>query len=191
MIKDNPDLLPQPKVNIAKAERWNKQHLQSAITQGLLQGESIPKIAKRMQRVTNMDRSAAIRNARTAMTGAQNGGRLDAMKRAQERGIAMKKGWLATLDGRTRDSHAAMDGEEVELDETFSNGLMFPGDANGEPSDIYNCRCRMVHVFDKYKTDWSNPENRNTEKLGAMSYQEWKDKHQESLDKKKHKEGNL
>ena len=187
MIKDNPDLLPQPKVDIPKVERWNRQHLQSAITQGLLQGESIPKIAKRMQRVTNMDRSAAIRNARTAMTGAQNGGRFDAMKRAQERGIAMKKGWLATLDGRTRDSHAAMDGEEVELDEEFSNGLMFPGDANGEPSEVYNCRCRMVHVFDKYKTDWSNLENRNTDKLGDMTYEEWKNKHKERLEKKQTK----
>jgi hypothetical protein len=124
-----------------------------------------------------MERSAAIRNARTAMTGAQNGGRLDSMKRAQERGIEVKKGWLATLDARTRDSHAVMDGEEVELDEKFSNGLRFPGDPNGAPSHIYNCRCRMVHVFPKYRTDWSNMENRNTDKLGNMSYQEWKDKH--------------
>jgi SPP1 gp7 family putative phage head morphogenesis protein len=177
LIKENPELLPQPKVDVDKSERWNLQHIQSAITQGILQGESIPKIAKRMQRVTNMDRSAAIRNARTAMTGAQNGGRLDSMKRAQGRGIEVKKGWLATLDARTRDSHAAMDGEEVELDEKFSNGLRFPGDPNGRPAEVYNCRCRMVHVFPKYRTDWSNMENRNTDKLGDMTYQEWKDKH--------------
>lgn len=184
LIKDNPELLPQPKVDIDKSERWNLQHLQSAITQGILQGESIAKIAKRMQRVANMERSAAIRNARTAMTGAQNGGRLDSMKRAQERGIEVKKGWLATLDGRTRDSHAVMDGEEVEMNETFSNGLMFPGDANGAPSEVYNCRCRMVHVFPKYRTDWSNMENRNTDNLGDMSYEEWKNKHKERLEKK-------
>lgn len=181
LIKDNPELLPQPKVDIDKSERWNLQHLQSAITQGILQGESIPKIAKRMQRVANMERSAAIRNARTAMTGAQNGGRLDSMKRAQERGIEIKKGWLATLDARTRDSHAVMDGEEVELDENFSNGLMFPGDASGAPSEVYNCRCRMVHVFPKYRTDWSNMENRNTDNLGDMSYEEWKNKHKAKI----------
>jgi hypothetical protein len=109
------------------------------------------------------------------------------MKRAQERGIEVKKGWLATLDGRTRDSHAAMDGEEVELDEKFSNGLRFPGDPNGAPSQVYNCRCRMVHVFPKYRTDWSNMENRNTDKLGNMSYEEWKNKHKERLEKKKTK----
>jgi SPP1 gp7 family putative phage head morphogenesis protein len=181
LIKENPELLPQPKVDVDKSERWNLQHIQSAITQGILQGEAIPKIAKRMQRVTNMEKSAAIRNARTAMTGAQNGGRLDSMKRAQGRGIEVKKGWLATLDGRTRDSHAVMDGEEVELDEKFSNGLRFPGDPNGRPAEVYNCRCRMVHVFPKYRTDWSNMENRNTSKLGDMSYEEWKNKHKEKF----------
>jgi hypothetical protein len=45
LIKENPELLPQPKVDVDKSERWNLQHIQSAITQGILQGESIPKIA--------------------------------------------------------------------------------------------------------------------------------------------------
>jgi hypothetical protein len=80
-----------------------------------------------------------------------------------------------------------MDGEEVELDEKFSNGLRFPGDPNGAPSHIYNCRCRMVHVFPKYRTDWSNMENRNTSKLGDLSYEEWKNMHKERLEKKKTK----
>jgi SPP1 gp7 family putative phage head morphogenesis protein len=177
LIKENPDLLPRPKVDIPKDMRWNRAHIQSAITQGILQGESIPKIAKRLQNVTGMDKRAAIRNARTAITSAQNGGRLDSMKRAQQRGIGIKKGWMATLDARTRDSHAVMDGEVVELDKPFSNGLMRPADPHGEPSQVYNCRCRLTHEYDKYKTDWSNPANRNISKLGNMTYQEWKDKH--------------
>lgn len=177
LIKDNPKLLPNPKVDIPKDLRWNQQHIQSAITQGILQGKSIPEIAKNLQSVTGMDERAAIRNARTAMTGAQNAGRLDSMKRAQARGIGVKKGWLATLDHVTRDSHVDLDGEVQELDRTFSNGLMFPGDASGAPAEVYNCRCRLTHEYDKYKTDWSNPANRNISKLGNMSYQEWKDKH--------------
>jgi hypothetical protein len=131
-----------------------------------------------------MDKRAAIRNARTAITSAQNGGRLDSMKRAQQRGIGIKKGWMATLDARTRDSHAVMDGEVVELDKPFSNGLMRPADPHGEPSQVYNCRCRLTHEYDKYKTDWSNMENRNTSKLGDMSYEEWKNMHKERLEKK-------
>jgi hypothetical protein len=139
LIKDNPKLLPNPKVDIPKDLRWNQQHIQSAITQGILQGKSIPQIAKNLQSVTGMDERAAIRNARTAMTGAQNAGRLDSMKRAQARGIGVKKGWLATLDHVTRDSHVDLDGEVQELDRAFSNGLMFPGDASGPPAEVYNC----------------------------------------------------
>ena len=174
LIKDDPELFPQPSVNIAKDMRWNRQHIQSAITQGILQGESIPKMAKRLQKVTSMDNKAAIRNARTAVTSAQNAGRLDSYERAQDMGIALKKVWMATLDERTRESHVDLDGEERELDEPFSNGLMYPADPNGEPAEVYNCRCTMVKQIDKYKTDWSDLRNRNDDKLGNMSYDEWK-----------------
>lgn len=43
--------------------------------------------------------------------------------------------------GRTRESHRRVDGEIRELDEKFSNGLMFPGDPNGSAAEVVNCRC--------------------------------------------------
>lgn len=174
LIKKNPAILPFPGVDKQKDYLWNRVHIQSAITQAILQGESIDKVAKRLQRVANMDKNAAIRNARTAITGAQNGGRFDSMERAKKRGLDIKKAWMATLDGRTRDSHVALDGEERELDEEFSNKTMFPGDPEGAPGEVYNCRCRLVHVYSKYKTDWSDLSLRNTDKLGDMTYEEWK-----------------
>ena len=177
LIKDNPEVLPMPSVDIPKDMLWNRQHINSAITQGILQGKTIPQVAKNLQNVTGMDERAAIRNARTGMTSAQNGGRYDSMKRAAARGIGLKKGWMATLDHVTRDSHVDLDGEVQELDRPFSNGLMYPADASGRPEEVYNCRCRLTHEYDKYKTDWSRPENRNTAKLGSMSYDEWKNKH--------------
>lgn len=177
LIKRNPAMLPIPKPDKMLDYKWNKQHIQSAITQGILQGKAIPDIAKNLQRVTGMDERAAIRNARTAMTGAQNGGRLDSMERAREHGIDVKKAWMATLDDRTRDSHVELDGEEREIDEEFTNGLMFPGDPEGEPAEVYNCRCRMIHVYPKHPVDWSNLDNRNTDNLGNMTYEEWKNKH--------------
>jgi uncharacterized protein with gpF-like domain len=122
-----------------------------------------------------MDSRAAVRNARTAVTCAQNKARFDSYERAEELGIKMKKVWLATLDDRTRESHVDLDGEEVEINEKFSNGLMFPADPEGEPSMIYNCRCRMITQIDKYRTDWSDLKNRNSDKLGGMSYDEWKE----------------
>ena len=189
LIKENPNLLPMnPQLDIPKDLRWNQQHINSAITQGILQGKSIPDIAKDLQRVTGMDENAAIRNARTAMTGAQNAGRFDSIKRAQARGIGVKKGWLAILDSRTRDSHVGLDGEVVNVDETFPNGLMYPGDtSNYIPEEIYNCRCRLTTEYDKYKTDWSNPALRNTTKFKAKSYDEWKKAAKDRIDKKNNK----
>lgn len=55
------------------------------------------------------------------------------------------KRWVATLDKRTRDHHLHMNGEVVAMDKPFSNGLMFPGDPDGPPGEIINCRCRAVY----------------------------------------------
>lgn len=177
LINENPRLLPNYKPNEEKLLLWNKQHINSAITQAVLQGKSIPDVAKSLEKVTDMDARAAVRNARTAVTCAQNKARFDSYERAEELGIKMKKVWLATLDDRTRESHVELDGEEVEINEKFSNGLMFPADPDGEPSQIYNCRCRMITQIDKYRTDWSDLKNRNNDKLGSMSYDEWKETH--------------
>ena len=143
LLRDDPNLLPHPRVNIPKDKRWNQQQITSSVLQGILQGESMDKIARRMQNVVGMDERAAIRNARTATTGAENAGKLDSMRRAQGMGVRLKKLWLATRDSRTRDSHVMMDGELAEVDDKFSNGCMYPGDPEGRPEEVYNCRCAM------------------------------------------------
>lgn len=154
LIEENPDLLPAPRVDISEDMRWNKQKITSNITQAVLQGKSIPEIAKTMQTVVGMNKASATRNARTAMTGAQNAGRQQAYDRAKAMGIKVKKEWVATLDGRTRHSHGMADGQQVELDGKFTVGrakMRYPGDVqNGTPEEIYNCRCTMVTVEPDY-----------------------------------------
>lgn len=177
LIRDNPQLLPEAKVNIPKDQRWNQQKITSAITQGILQGESIRDIAKRMQRVSGMNRNQAITNARTITTSAENAGRINSYKRAESMGIKMKKVWLATLDGRTRDSHRNLDGEKVSVDESFSNGCGYPGDPQGPAREVYNCRCTLIAQVDGVDLDLSDTSLRNNYKLGGMSYEEWKNEH--------------
>ena len=174
--RDNPKLMPSPpKLKTSKAISWNNRHIRSALTQGILQGESIPKIADRMDRVAGAGYSAAVRAARTSMTGAQNAGRLDSYEEAADMGIKMTKMWLATLDDRTRASHIEMDGETVPIDEPFSNGLMFPADPDGDdPAEIYNCRCTMVSQIEGFERDPSDMGWRNDSKLDGMSYEDWK-----------------
>jgi len=168
LVKENPKLLPDPKVNIPKDKAWNRRKMNSALTQGVLQGESIDGIAKRLQSVTDMNQVSAIRNARTMTTSAENAGRLERYKEAAALGIDMKKKWVATLDHVTRDSHVDVDGEEQELDHPFSNGLDYPG-AMGPPEEVYNCRCSMESVIKGIKYN-----DTRYSKLGNMSYDEWK-----------------
>lgn len=170
LIREKPDLLPQPSVNIPLDERWNKHNLQSAVMQSILQGEDVNQLADRLAAVTNMNQSSAIRNARTMTTSAQNGGRQDAAERAESMGIKAKKLWLATLDFHTRFSHRQLDGVSVGIHEKFANGLMFPGDPNGTPEELYNCRCRKIDIFEEQ--DFSTFERNN--RLGNMPYDQWK-----------------
>lgn len=184
LIKKNPDLLPKPSVDIPKDLKWNKQKITSAITQGILQGEDIRKISKRLRNVTDMDKRAAIRNARTMTTSAENAGRSDSYTRAREMGIEMEQIWLATLDERTRDSHRKLDGEKIKVGDKwhhpkFSNGLRYPGDPEGPASEVYNCRCTLIAQVAGINLNPSDISKRNNYKLGGMSYEEWKEEHQQ------------
>lgn len=173
LLKEDPKLIPMPKVDIPKDELWNRQKLTSAVTQGILQGESIDKIAKRLWQVADMDKNAAIRNARTYTTAAENKGRLDSYERAEKLGIKTNKKWIATLDDRTRVEHRHLDNMVVAYDKDFEvDGYMisYPGDPSAEPEMIYNCRCTLVADIEgiDYKDE------RNDSKLGDMTYEEWK-----------------
>lgn len=152
LLKEDRNLLPLKEIKggamTKKVVRWNEQKVQSAVMQGLLQGEPMDKIANRLQQVTETNANSAIRNARTAVTGAENAGRQDTYAEATAKGIKLKKEWMATLDGRTRHSHAMLDGKRVDEDKKFSNGLEYPGDPSGDPAEVYNCRCTMIAIVD-------------------------------------------
>ena len=125
-----------------------------------------------------MNRKNAVRAARTAATGAENGGRMDSYFAAEEMGIKIEKQWLATLDGRTRDSHADLDGKHVPNDEAFDNGLMYPGDPSGYASEVYNCRCTMIAYYPEYPSTGASgrardPETGENVLIEDMTYSEW------------------
>lgn len=143
-IKDGDIKLPKKKINIPKDQRWNAKRLNSAVLQGILQGESMDKIADRILPIIDSNKKAAIRNARTMVTGSENVGRNDSYLWADKQGIVMKKVWLATEDHRTRNSHLKINGEEVDPKDSFSNGLRYPADPSGAPREVYNCRCTMI-----------------------------------------------
>lgn len=171
IIRENPDLLPRKKLDIPRDKLWNKQQLNSAIMQAIIQGDTVEKIADRLAAVTDMGKNHALTNAVTMTTAAQSGGRVDTYKRAMDIGIGIKgNAWIATLDGHTRTSHRKQDNMVIPVGEKFPNGLTRPGDPNGHPSEVYGCRCTLVAVF--ADQDLSKIERHS--RLGDMSYEEWK-----------------
>lgn len=173
LVANEPDLLPQAAFDKAKDTAWNSRHVTSAVTQAVLQGQTIPQLATSIAGIAAMDQRAAMKAARTAITSAHSLGKLKGYERAADMGIDVKKQWLAALDSRTRGSHRHLDGETVKLDAEFSNGLKYPGDPDGPASEVYNCRCTLVPVIGDVEYD----EVERANKLGKMSYEEWKDEH--------------
>lgn len=160
------------RVNPKRDYTWNTKQIQSALTSGILQGKSIDKLADSFMVVQKRNRNAAVRNARTAVTSAQNSGRISSMKRAQDMGIEVKKKWLSASDNRVRDSHAHLNGQIRDIDETFDNDLLYPGDSNGIPAEVYNCRCTLTYIYPKYQNVESNEEY-SEDKNKSESYQQW------------------
>jgi len=159
-------------VNPTRDYKWNAKQIQSALVSGILTGKSIGELADSFMVVQKRNRNAAIRNARTSVTSAQNAGRIDTMKRSRDMGIEVKKQWLSAHDDRVRDSHAALNGQIRDIDEPFDNGLQYPADPEGIPSEVYNCRCTLKYVYPKYQ-DIASRELYTTTREDGESYQDW------------------
>jgi HK97 family phage portal protein len=133
------------------AEEIDKTTLDSLrdhIDKGLEAGETVDQIKDRVQDVfdqtTRAEDSRAFMIARTETAKVEN---YAALQSFDDLG-AKYKIWVAGGPPGDRPGHTAMDGEKVEVDKEFSNGLRFPGDPNGEPGEIINCRCTVAPGFD-------------------------------------------
>lgn len=186
LIVEQPDLMPYyPEKKAVKRGidlAYGKRQISASVTSSILQGKSIKGIAKDLQtRIPTMNRDSAIRTARTAVTGAQNAGRMDSYAAAEKMGIKLKKRWIATLDGRTRHEHAVLDGQSVDADKPFKvDGykIMFPGDPSAPPHLTYNCRCTLIAEVDGVDTSDALRRTRNLETgesviIRDMTYRKW------------------
>ena len=182
LLRDNPDMLPPPgketrlNIKLGRAKLWEKQKIQSIMLQGILQGESIPALAKRLATgVSDTNMKAAIRNARTMTTGAENAGRRAGHARAEKMGIHLEDVWIATLDGRTRHEHRLLDQQSVKVGKPFKiygYELRYPGDPTAPPWLVYNCRCTIVAKLSGIDDDID--EIRHNSDLKGMTYEQWK-----------------
>lgn len=181
--QENIALMPGPTGSKAEMLReaadlkWNRQKINSAVLQGVLQGEGAKKVAQRLMGVAQMDANAAIRYARTMTTSAQNAGRYQSYRRAKALGIDLTIEWQATLDNRTRHEHRMMHGQRREVDEPFEVSgfkILYPAEAKGKSSDIpqsmiWNCRCTLLAWVKGFEPDTV----KSSPKMRGMTFEEW------------------
>lgn len=187
LLEEEPDLMPYypPKRAVKRGIdlKWGKKQITNQVTQAILQGENLKAMADRLQKaIPTMNRDSAIRAARTAFTSAQNGGRMDSYKAAEDMGIKVRKRWVATKDGRTRHSHRKLDGQTVDWDKSFNSELgkiRFPGDPRAKPALIYNCRCTLRTVekpgieAEPRKMRVRDPKTGRNVLVSEMTYDQW------------------
>lgn len=160
LLREHPELLPRRQVNGVKDKAWNQRQIADAVAQSIISGENIDQLAKRIaDKTSSANMEAMKRYARTAMTAAQNAGRIEAMHNAQAMGINVQKKWLSVMDKRTRDAHRELNGQIADVDEPFyvylgkgkDGHIQYPGDPEADPSNVYNCRCTLTFYYPDYQ----------------------------------------
>ena len=117
------------------------------ISRGIAQELSYEEIARNLKNITNVDYNKSLRIAKTEGHRIQQEATYDVQKRAIQKGADVVKQWDSTLDGKTRPTHRALDGQIVEVDEYFKSEsgykALYPGGFN-VPSEDCNCRCCLL-----------------------------------------------
>lgn len=109
------------------------------LTEGFEGNETIQTLTERVQNVfKEFPEHRAEMIARTEATVSNNDGLLESYKQS---GVVEGKEWIAVMDSKTRPEHQMLNGEVVELNKNFSNGLPYPS----EP----NCRCVIGPAIDE------------------------------------------
>lgn len=123
------------------------QAVKDAMTAGVSEGESIPKLAARIRAVfADASERRATTIARTEVISAFNGSAA-AFAAVLGPDVVSAQEWVATRDGRTRLHHAEADGQVAIIGSPFSVGgaeLAYPGDPSGPAGEVVNCRCTLL-----------------------------------------------
>ena len=157
-----------------------KKKITAEVSRGIATGATYAQVAKQLQNQTRIGYNKAVRIARTEGHRVQNTATMDAMESAKARGANVVKQWSAALDRRTRESHQQVDHEIRELDQPFSNGLMYPGDPSGGAAEVVNCRCALLQRARKAVEDEDKVirlDNETGELIECKDYKEFKEKY--------------
>jgi uncharacterized protein with gpF-like domain len=138
------ELIAARLVKIKGATQTAAKRIRALLAEGVEEGEALAQLQERVRTVINgLSRTQAVRVATTETASGFNGARFAAMGRAE----VPRQEWLSSSDELVRETHT-IDGEVVQLGESFSNGLRHPHDPAGPPSEVIECRCVALPVLE-------------------------------------------
>lgn len=112
--------------------------LRKTLEEGLGGGENVRDLSERIAKVYGQ--AVDFRSERIARTETIAASNFGALESYQQAGLEEKE-WMAELDDRVRDTHAAANGQVKPAGEPFDVGgdeLMYPGDPSGSPENVIN-----------------------------------------------------
>ena len=175
-------LYKKKKLSKRKDTMWNDKNIERSIDNSILMGKDMQGISFDLSyNIVKRNKEEIEREVADYMYGADSAGTLEAMERANAEGIGCLKLWIATLDRKTRDAHAELDGQTCRVDEPFEvqgYDIMYPRDPDAAPEMRCNCRCSLGWEYTDYPSESERRENiRNAEGVkpivADMDYWEW------------------
>lgn len=142
---------------LAKVGETAQDQLNTALQEGIANGETTAQLAGRVKGVfNNLQNYEARRIAMTETSAAYGFARHEAMAGA---GIQYKS-WLSSHGPNVREAHAQAESDyadsPIPIDEPFivdGEELMYPGDDAGSPGNVINCHCIQLAVANPNNDD--------------------------------------
>lgn len=145
------------------AESYMRQHLPKLVNvgqrtkmtvrrmaeQAITKGYTNEQLKGQIERVTQFSEARADTVARTETIGAYVQGDLAGARALGDDG-PVEKVWVATLDARTRETHASAHDQVRKMGDDFQVGgvsMDGPHDPNAPPGEVVNCRCYCEMLY--------------------------------------------
>lgn len=157
-----------------------------AITNGLINGNGYRQTAAAVRNVIGRATpegytgamASAKRIVQTESTRVLNAAAYANSQQAESQGVKVIREWQATLDTRTRDRHAQLDGDKADKNGYFyiaGDRAKYPGEFSEAGMNI-NCRCSVIEYTEGMRPDirtGRNPITGENETFSYKQYPEW------------------
>ena len=162
-------------------------NIQASITQGLLRGQSYSKTSSGIKNIIGqfirkdgeIHSTGAMANAqrivRTESTRIMNDASLANTEYARSQGVDIVRFWNATLDGRTRASHARLDDKPEDANGMWNGNVSGPGQFPTVGGNV-NCRCSTFESVNGSKPTLRrgrNPVTGENEVFDYKDFDQW------------------